>query len=72
MITLTVNGAPHQLDEFEKASLQSLRDNPDQKLFPGMTALDVSAGGGYIIGCPGLLLNLRSSFSRSTSSSRCR
>jgi adenylate cyclase len=26
------NRAPHQLDEFEKASLQSLRDNPDQKI----------------------------------------
>ena len=26
------NRAPHQLDDFEKASLQSLRSNPDQKL----------------------------------------
>ena len=26
------NRSPHTLDEFEKASLQSLRDNPDQKL----------------------------------------
>ena len=26
------NRAPHQLDDFEKASLQSLRDNPDQKI----------------------------------------
>src|SRR5437899_9945811 len=26
------NRAPHQLDEFEKASLQALRDHPDQKI----------------------------------------
>lgn len=26
------NRAPHRLDDFEKASLQSLRDNPDQKI----------------------------------------
>jgi adenylate cyclase len=26
------NRSPHTLDEFEKSSLQSLRDNPDQKL----------------------------------------
>src|SRR3981189_871698 len=26
------NRTPHQLDKFEKASLQSLRDNPDQKI----------------------------------------
>jgi class 3 adenylate cyclase len=26
------NRAPHQLDDFEKASLQSLRNNPDQKI----------------------------------------
>src|SRR4051794_40593476 len=33
------NRAPHQLDEFEKASLKSLRDNPDQKLVDAANSL---------------------------------
>ncbi|MBO4228118.1 adenylate/guanylate cyclase domain-containing protein [Bradyrhizobium neotropicale] len=33
------NRAPHQLDEFEKASLQSLRANPDQKIVDTTTSL---------------------------------
>src|ERR1700736_991752 len=33
------NRAPHQLDEFEKASLQSLRDNPDQKIVDAANSL---------------------------------
>jgi adenylate cyclase len=33
------NRAPHQLDEFEKASLQSLRDNPEQKLVHASNSL---------------------------------
>lgn len=33
------NRAPHQLDEFEKASLQSLRDNPEQKLVHASSSL---------------------------------
>jgi adenylate cyclase len=33
------NRAPHQLDDFEKASLQSLRDNPDQKIVDAANSL---------------------------------
>jgi adenylate cyclase len=33
------NRAPHQLDEFEKASLQSLRDNPDQKIVDATSSI---------------------------------
>jgi class 3 adenylate cyclase len=33
------NRAPHQLDEFEKASLQSLRDNPDQKIVDATSSM---------------------------------
>jgi class 3 adenylate cyclase len=33
------NRAPHQLDEFEKAALQSLRGNPDQKIVDTATSL---------------------------------
>jgi adenylate cyclase len=33
------NRAPHQLDQFEKASLQSLRDNPDQKIIDASSSI---------------------------------
>jgi adenylate cyclase len=33
------NRTPHQLDDFEKASLQSLRDNPDQKLVDAASSM---------------------------------
>ncbi len=33
------NRAPHQLDDFEKASLQSLRDNPDQKIVDAVSSM---------------------------------
>jgi adenylate cyclase len=33
------NRTPHQLDDFEKASLQSLRDNPDQKIVDAASSM---------------------------------
>ena len=33
------NRTPHQLDAFEKASLQSLRDNPDQKIVDAASSM---------------------------------
>ncbi|MDB5604786.1 MAG: adenylate/guanylate cyclase [Bradyrhizobium sp.] len=33
------NRAPHQLDDFEKASLQSLRNNPDQKIVDAASSM---------------------------------
>lgn len=33
------NRAPHQLDDFERASLQSLRDHPDQKIVDASSSL---------------------------------
>jgi len=33
------NRAPHQLDDFEKTALQSLRDNPDQKIVQAASSM---------------------------------
>src|ERR1700694_2344559 len=33
------NRTPHQLDDFEKASLQSLRENPDQKIVDAASSM---------------------------------
>src|SRR6202140_1080003 len=33
------NRTPHQLDDFERASLQSLRDNPDQKIVDAASSM---------------------------------
>ena len=33
------NRTPHQLDAFEKDALQSLRDNPDQKIVDAASSL---------------------------------